>query len=146
MSRNRFKPVHGHASTGKKSPTYLVWESMRTRCNLPSASNYQYYGGRGIRVCERWDSYQNFLADMGERPAGKTLDRWPNKDGHYELGNCRWATKREQRANQREYRRAPRLTREQREKIRADAQTLSLADFVRLYRVSSSTIQRVLAQ
>lgn len=71
---------------------------MKSRCNNPSHQHYARYGGRGIRVCDRWNVYANFLADMGERPAGKTIDRI-NNDGNYEPSNCRWATASEQQRN-----------------------------------------------
>lgn len=83
-------------------PAYSSWKSMRQRCTNPNAAGYRYYGGRGIKVCARWlNSFENFLADMGARPAGKSLDRFPNQNGDYEPGNCRWATKAQQSANQR---------------------------------------------
>ncbi|MDQ5917678.1 MAG: hypothetical protein QG660_789 [Pseudomonadota bacterium] len=74
---------------------------MLQRCTNPAAEKWQIYGGRGIHVCERWHSFDNFYADMGLKPSSKhSIDRIDN-DGHYEPGNCRWATAKEQRANQR---------------------------------------------
>ena len=87
---------HGHAIPGHESRTYRSWQSMNQRCNNPKASFYNRYGGRGILVCKRWKHFENFLADMGERPVGTTLDRYPNNDGNYELTNCRWATPEQQ--------------------------------------------------
>jgi hypothetical protein len=90
---------HGHA-TGKRSATYRSWESMKSRCENPHSDQYPRYGGRGIRVCERWQSsFEHFLADMGERPEGTTLDRFPNSNGNYEVSNCRWANAKDQARN-----------------------------------------------
>jgi hypothetical protein len=94
----------GHTTHGMyKTPTYWSWVGMRQRCTYPGNVKWADYGGRGITVCERWlNSFAEFLADMGVRPPGMTLDRFPNNDGNYEPGNCRWATRSEQRKNQRE--------------------------------------------
>ena len=83
----------------EKPPEYSVWVSMRSRCQTSNP----YYGGRGIVVCERWrNSFADFLADMGPRPsAAHSIDRYPNNDGNYEPGNCRWATKNQQARNTR---------------------------------------------
>lgn len=92
---------HGHGRVGKETGTWWSWKDMVKRCTNPNRREWKYYGGRGISVCERWRTFENFLADMGQRLEGQTLDRYPNRDGNYEPGNCRWATRKEQRLNQR---------------------------------------------
>lgn len=104
LTSERASPVktHGHAwNRGERSPTYINWRNARDRCLNPRAPNYSEYGGRGIRFCDRWNDFTAFLSDMGERPDGMTLDRYPDVDGNYEPGNCRWATPAEQAANRR---------------------------------------------
>lgn len=83
-----------------KTTEYRIWRNMRYRCNNPNSRQYQDYGGRGISVCPRWDSFVSFLEDMGSRPKGKSIDRI-NNDANYEPSNCRWATMFEQNGNTR---------------------------------------------
>jgi hypothetical protein len=93
---------HGAAGRGKELPEYVIWEGMKGRCSPSSKGKLRrLYFGRGIRVCEQWaSSFENFFADMGPRPSRKhSIDRFPNNDGNYEPGNCRWATQAEQHAN-----------------------------------------------
>lgn len=92
------KRTHG-ATVGGFSPEFESWRAMMERCTNPNHKRWHRYGGRGITVCERWRNFANFLADMGPRPEGRTLDRYPNGDGNYEPGNCRWATVKEQNQN-----------------------------------------------
>jgi hypothetical protein len=92
---------HGHTANGATSRTYNTWRGMLDRCYRKTNCQYFRYGGSGVTVCERWHSFVNFLIDMGERPEGKTLDRFPDPYGNYEPGNCRWATNSEQVHNRR---------------------------------------------
>lgn len=93
---------HGNARTGNHSPEYGIWVGMFQRVRNPRRAHFHNYGGRGIKVCDRWRNFENFLADVGARPSPiHTLDRYPNKNGNYEPGNVRWATPLEQARNTR---------------------------------------------
>lgn len=97
--KDRYNWVHGHARKhGKTTMTYHSWQNMWQRCKNPKATHYHRYGGRGITVCDRWDTFQNFLEDMGERPPGTTLGRINNDLGYF-AENCAWQTIKEQQHN-----------------------------------------------
>jgi hypothetical protein len=117
---------HGQSDT----PEYVAWQSMRRRCANPRTTSYEHYGGRGIRVCKRWRKFEDFLADMGPRPSPEhSIDRYPDKDGDYEPGNVRWATRTEQARNTR----VNRL-------ITHDGQTLTVTEWSERTRIGASTI------
>ena len=90
------KKTHGLYNT----PTYYSWKMMKARCQRPTYDSYANYGGRGIKVCDAWQTFEGFLADMGERPDGTSLDRI-DVDGDYEKSNCQWVTHKKQCQNMR---------------------------------------------
>lgn len=118
--------THGHHGTSN----YRRWRAMISRCSNPNVPEYKDYGGRGISVCERWMKYENFLADMGVPEPGMTIDRWPNNNGNYEPGNCRWATKKEQSRNTRKTR-----------FIEIDGSRMAMVDAAARYSISESTLK-----
>lgn len=93
--------IHGHAVKGRTSKEYWVWSAMIQRCHNPKNKSYHGYGARGVKVCERWMNFKNFITDMGLRPSSKhVLDR-KNGDGDYCPENCRWATTKQSGRNTR---------------------------------------------
>jgi hypothetical protein len=95
-NRRAARRTHGASRT----PTYKSWEMMVRRCTNPDHDSYPLYGGAGVTVCERWQKFENFLRDMGERPEGTTLSRYGDV-GNYEKSNCAWHTRAQQAVERR---------------------------------------------
>lgn len=125
---------HGHSRKGGMSPTYKAWAHMKARCLNPNNKNYKDYGGRGIKVCDRWvNSFEAFLEDMGERPRGMTLDRIEVNKGYYP-GNCRWASWQTQLTNRRDNR-----------FVTIKGESRHLAEWARIIGITHSTLRHRLA-
>lgn len=105
FKQERLKKQQTGPIVTKNRAEYSAWAAMQNRCANSDCRAYKYYGGRGIKVCGRWQGkqgFQNFLADMGPKPTPQySLDRYPDNDGNYEPGNCRWATRKQQLRNKR---------------------------------------------
>ena len=104
--------IHGQTGKGRKrGPEHACWSGMKARCTNPKSVSWPRYGGRGVKVCDRWmNSFVDFLADIGRRPSAQhSLDRHPDNVGNYEPGNVRWATAKEQKANTSRQQIEPRL-------------------------------------
>lgn len=130
---------HGATVGGKETPAFRSWMRMRYRCYRVQCKDYPRYGGRGICVCDRWQSFENFHADMGDPPPGHSIDR-VDSNGHYEPGNCRWATPTTQSRN----RSCVLLNAELASEIRSRAGRGELRrDIARVFGVSKSAVGRV---
>ncbi len=132
---------HGHVRSGHRSPEYSSWQSAIARCYNPAAPNYQYYGYRGIGMCDRWRrDFAAFLEDMGPRPDGTTLDRI-DPHGNYEPGNCRWATPTTQIRNR--ARRGQKLTLETVREIERTKGAWSSRRVAAMFGISHTNVQQI---
>lgn len=127
---NQYKNGHGMACKSNPEPTYTSWASMKTRCTNKNHKSFCRYGGRGITFCDRWAKFENFLADMGRRPDGTTLDRI-DCNGNYEPSNCRWATPKQQMENQRSTR-----------FVECFGERLTISDWSKRFGVDKESIRR----
>jgi len=118
----------GHGLSKASPKTYRTWKDMRSRCNTASNADYANYGGRGIKVCQRWNDFALFLEDMGPRPEGMTIERI-DVDKGYEPSNCKWATIDEQANNKR-----------QTVRITHNGQTKSMTQWAKLLGKSHGTL------
>jgi len=125
---------HGACASRKPTRAYKIWSGMIARCEIKSASGYEQYGGRGVKVCDRWKSFENFLADMGEPPAGMSIDRLDGSRG-YEPGNCRWATRQQQNENRKSVR-----------WIEFDGKRMNVAQWAKHLGINNSTLLEALAK
>lgn len=118
-----------HGLSASHPREYRSWKDMRARCRNPNDTDFKDYGGRGISVCQRWDSFADFFADMGIRPKGATLDRI-NTDGDYTPSNCRWASATTQANNKRSNR-----------KLTINGETKTLQEWCRIHGLDHSKVR-----
>ncbi len=135
--------THGYCSSvipGERfhASVYNIWCTMHSRCSNPKSPKYPYYGGRGIKVCERWAAFENFIADMGDRPEGMTLDR-KNVDGDYEPSNCRWVTTAVQRRNRKDVKLEP----HEPAQIRWLMKSQSAKDVAKFFELNLATVYKI---
>lgn len=128
--RNPDKPrlKHGHL-VGGESPTHSAWRGMRQRCMNPKSKDYPKYGAKGITCCLEWDSFEQFLIDMGIRPDGYTLERKDNSKGYFK-DNCRWATRMEQTLN-----------RSSNHRVEYQGETRCLSEWARMLDINEETLR-----
>lgn len=129
-ANGRFLKGHGLKHGMTNSLTYGTWEGMKRRCLNPKDKRFADYGGRGIKICKKWMEFSGFFSDMGVKPSGTSLDRWPDKNGNYEPGNCRWATPKQQQRNTRRCR-----------DITWNGETLIIAEWAEKLNVSHETLR-----
>lgn len=119
---------HGHTANSVVSSEYRTWCAMKYRCENPNDKRYAHYGGRGIKVCKRWQSFRMFFRDMGNRPTGATLER-KNNNGNYTPSNCVWASLLKQANN-----------RQNNRHITYQGETLTVAQWAKKLKVKYSTL------
>ncbi len=125
------KITHGHCIGGIRIPEYYSWEHIKQRCRNKNNKRFMDYGGRGINVCDRWNSFENFLSDMGPKPGPQySIDRIDN-DGNYEPINCKWSTKKEQSRNKRDS-----------VMLCFQGETKNICEWAEIVEISESTIRR----
>lgn len=133
IAMNKARATHGRSNSkvkGYADRTYGIWQAFRDRCTNPNRKDYKYYGGKGVTYDLSWDDFETFLKDMGEAPAGLTLDRIDSAKG-YSKDNCRWATRHQQTYNSSRIR-----------WIEVDGITKSASDWIRATGINKATFYR----
>ena len=137
IALNKSRATHGRSNSrvkGYVDRTYGIWQAFRDRCNNPNRKDYKYYGGKGITYDPAWDSFEAFLADMGEAPEELTLDRIDGNKG-YSKSNCRWATRNQQSYN------SSRI-----KWVEIDGVTKSISDWIKAANINRTTYYKRIKQ